>query len=91
MINVLGFLNLKNISIQTSHNPKYFYATKSIKIENPLERDDQTRENKFKFPMSNQKECQKVRFSIKNPGLCPDWHLGAGNKSWVFIDEISFE
>ena len=34
---------------------------------------------------------QKVRYIkvlAKNRGNCPDWHVGAGNKSWIFADEI---
>ncbi|MEN8225582.1 MAG: GH92 family glycosyl hydrolase [Bacteroidota bacterium] len=27
----------------------------------------------------------------KNRGDCPDWHPGAGNPSWLFIDEIVIE
>jgi len=27
----------------------------------------------------------------KNFGNCPEWHLGAGGKSWIFIDEITVE
>ncbi|MDO9256578.1 MAG: sialate O-acetylesterase [Bacteroidales bacterium] len=36
----------------------------------------------------------KVRFiklSAINQGLCPAWHPGAGNKSWIFADEIIVE
>jgi len=32
-----------------------------------------------------------VRVTVKNYGLCPDWHLGAGGKTWIFLDEISVE
>jgi hypothetical protein len=24
----------------------------------------------------------------KNYGPCPTWHLGAGGKSWLFLDEV---
>lgn len=34
---------------------------------------------------------QHIRIVCKNPGLIPSWHLGAGNKSWLFVDEISVE
>ena len=29
-----------------------------------------------------------VRIYAKNPGPCPGWHPGAGNPSWMFVDEI---
>lgn len=31
-----------------------------------------------------------LRFTLKNPGLLPTWHLGAGNPTWLFIDELIF-
>ncbi len=32
-----------------------------------------------------------VRMVATNPGLCPDWHVGAGEKSWLFCDEVVIE
>ncbi len=37
-------------------------------------------------------EKQPVRFVrvvAKNRATCPDWHLGAGGKAWIFADEVS--
>jgi predicted alpha-1,2-mannosidase len=32
-----------------------------------------------------------LRIKAFNRGTCPDWHVGAGEKAWIFIDEISIE
>jgi predicted alpha-1,2-mannosidase len=32
--------------------------------------------------------CKFIRFTIENYGPCPDWHLGKGNQTWLFLDEI---
>jgi predicted alpha-1,2-mannosidase len=32
-----------------------------------------------------------VRVVAKNIGVCPPWHLGAGQKCWVFVDEVVIE
>jgi len=32
-----------------------------------------------------------VRVTAKNIGKCPDWHLGAGGKTWIFTDELIVE
>ena len=32
-----------------------------------------------------------VRFEVQNHGLLPEGHLGAGNPSWVFMDEVSLQ
>lgn len=29
-----------------------------------------------------------VKFKVENIGRCPDWHLGKGEKAWLFVDEI---
>ena len=32
-----------------------------------------------------------VRMVATNPGPCPKWHVGAGEPSWIFCDEIIIE
>ena len=32
-----------------------------------------------------------VRMVATNPGPCPEWHIGAGEPSWIFCDEIVIE
>ncbi len=34
------------------------------------------------------KEVRYVRITAKNRGPCPEWHLGSGGDSWIFMDEI---
>lgn len=36
-------------------------------------------------------QAQYVKVIAYNYGLCPEWHLGAGGKSWIFADEIVIE
>lgn len=36
-------------------------------------------------------EAEYVKVKIVNQGLCPDWHDGAGNEAWLFVDEILVE
>jgi hypothetical protein len=31
-----------------------------------------------------------IRYTIVNPGNCPEWHLGKGNPTWLFLDELIF-
>ena len=33
-------------------------------------------------------EARYVRVSARSRLTCPDWHIGAGGKSWMFVDEI---
>ena len=32
-----------------------------------------------------------IRYTIRNQGVCPDWHLGVGNPTWIFLDELIFD
>ncbi|MEI7726967.1 MAG: GH92 family glycosyl hydrolase [Bacteroidota bacterium] len=32
-----------------------------------------------------------IKVTAKNRGVCPAWHSGAGNKAWLFADEITIE
>ncbi len=32
-----------------------------------------------------------IRVVAPNRGVCPEWHPGAGNKAWIFADEITIE
>jgi len=34
------------------------------------------------------KKYKAIRIIAKNFGECPEWHLGAGNDTWLFVDEI---
>ena len=37
------------------------------------------------------KTARFVKIIAKNAGNCPEWHPGAGGKTWIFIDEIIIE
>lgn len=32
-----------------------------------------------------------IRVTVRSIGNCPDWHLGAGNPTWLFLDEIQID
>jgi len=33
--------------------------------------------------------CRYVKVVAKNRGICPAWHIGTGQKAWIFADEIT--
>ena len=41
---------------------------------------------KFESPVN----VKKIRITARNYGKCPQWHLGAGNDTWLFSDELIF-
>lgn len=32
-----------------------------------------------------------LKLKVSNIGKCPDWHTGAGEPAWLFVDEVIFE
>jgi hypothetical protein len=36
-------------------------------------------------------EARYIRILAKSIGSCPEWHVGAGEKAWLFADEIIIE
>ena len=43
------------------------------------------------FAVSYQGKAQYIRIEAVNQGICPDWHAGAGQPAWLFVDEIIIE
>ena len=37
----------------------------------------------------NVKKVRGIRIKVENPGVLPDWHPYAGEKSWIMVDEVS--
>lgn len=37
------------------------------------------------------KKARYIKVTLKNYGECPDWHLGAGGDTWIFVDEIEIK
>lgn len=44
-----------------------------------------------KYDATIEEDCRYIRIKAKNIGVCPDWHIGKGDKAWLFIDEITIE
>jgi hexosaminidase len=42
----------------------------------------------FEFPSV---AASKLRITARSLKVCPEWHRGAGQPSWIFIDEIVVE
>ncbi|TNE52694.1 MAG: glycoside hydrolase family 92 protein [Bacteroidetes bacterium] len=44
----------------------------------------------LEFSLDPNKTVSSIEFEALNRGVCPEGHLGAGGKSWIFLDEIEF-
>lgn len=56
-------------------------------ITSPMAIDDYTPMT-VRFVSENKATARFVKVEAINRGTIPDWHLGAGNPSWIFLDEI---
>jgi hypothetical protein len=36
-------------------------------------------------------KTKHIKIKAINYGVCPEWHLGSGGKTWLFADEIIIE
>jgi hypothetical protein len=61
------------------------------KIKKSKYTDNNNELKKIVFNLRENKAYHNIKFEIRNYGKCPAWHLGAGEDSWLFLDELIFE
>ena len=78
------------IEFMSSEDGEKFTKLKTVKNDFPdNEYGAFTKEFECKF--SSYIRCRYVKVKVKNYGKCPEWHLGKGGQSWLFMDEITIE
>lgn len=75
---------------------EFEYSTDGInyKKHGKIENNISSKENNsiiHNFKSENKIKARYIRITAKTFGTIPEWHLGAGNPSWLFIDEIWVE
>ena len=78
------------IDIEISNDGKTFQKLSPIQIKSADPSDKNPENMEFILDSHKSTSVKSIRYSIKNPGVCPDWHLGKGNETWVFLDELIF-
>ncbi len=79
----------KSFSIQISlDGTTYSKLQTSVSKVNPKEEQTSISQLKIDFPPS---KAKYIKIRVSNFGICPDWHLGAGGQSWIFLDEITIK
>ncbi|MFN5418703.1 MAG: GH92 family glycosyl hydrolase [Flavobacteriia bacterium] len=76
-----------SIEIEISYDGIKFEKTIVSKINYQSTIEGNFRE-KFNIDLNAKSPIKKIRYKIVNRGTCPKGHLGEGDKSWIFIDEI---
>jgi hypothetical protein len=73
------------VVFEVSRNGRFFKPIKTFRPSTLPQTEEVMLET---FNINTDVEARYVRVIGKNRGVCPDWHLGAGGKAWVFADEI---
>lgn len=79
-----------SILIEFSLDGKTFTQAADFSIEKPSKETEEKSLGNFVKSVALNK-VKAIRYTISNQGLCPEWHLGAGNPTWIFLDELIFE
>jgi predicted alpha-1,2-mannosidase len=74
------------LQIQVSYDGINFEKAKILKLNYQFT-EFGTFKEKFKINL-NSKNVKSFKYSIVNRKTCPKGHLGEGEKSWIFVDEI---
>jgi predicted alpha-1,2-mannosidase len=91
---VTGFIQDQNswifmpleVEYAVSNDGKKFLVIGTLKNDVPPEKEGAVCKD---FSLSIQPtRARFVRVRAKNRKVCPHWHNGAGNKAWIFADEI---
>lgn len=76
-----------SIHFEVSYDGNTFETAGTLK--NTLNTDQFGKSVKeFKLGLNKKEGIKKIRIKATNAGKCPSWHIGAGNDSWLFADEI---
>jgi hypothetical protein len=93
----IGFLNDPNVWIflpsevvfSVSDDGKHFKRVADIVNDIPGTNTEQMIK-KFSAKV-DVASARYLKISAKNIGICPAWHKGAGEKAWIFTDEVTVE
>jgi hexosaminidase len=78
------------ITIEASLNGIDYFTVAQKDLQQATPTDKNPFKDEVLIDIDNDKglKYKYLRYSISNPGLLPAWHLGAGNPTWLFVDEL---
>ena len=81
------------ITIEASVNGTDYFtiAQQDLPQASPSDKNPFKDEVLIELEHDKQLKYKSLRYTISNPGLLPSWHLGAGNPTWLFIDELLYQ
>ena len=77
------------VQIAVSEDGIHFVNLPNIEIEKASSTDKNPMNQEFTVK-DKARTIKAIRYTLKNSGNCPEWHLGNGNPTWLFVDELIF-
>lgn len=83
----------RQITVEASLNGKDYFtiAKQDLPAATSHDKNPFRDEVLIEIDQDKQLKYKSLRYTISNPGLLPSWHLGAGNPTWLFIDELLYK
>lgn len=78
-----------SIKLSVSDDGKSFREVATLMNDYPQKSEGTTIKD-FEF-IGIQANARYLRIEADNIGVCPVWHVGAGEKAWIFVDEIQVD
>lgn len=78
----------KTVLFEGSTDGINFELLGEVTSKQETEKDMAPHKAPYSVGWNTSKTFKKIRITVKNPGKCPQWHLGSGNDTWLFVDEI---
>jgi predicted alpha-1,2-mannosidase len=83
----------RQITVEASLNGKDYFtiAQQDLPAATSHDKNPFRDEVLIEIERDKQLKYKSLRYTISNPGQLPSWHLGAGNPTWLFIDELLYK
>jgi predicted alpha-1,2-mannosidase len=78
----------KEIVFEASTDGITFTEVGTTKIKEEVAEDMTPHKEIYSVSPGSPAKYTKIRITVKNIGKCPEWHLGNGNDTWLFVDEL---
>ena len=93
-----GFLQDENSWIFMPREVEFFitdgdsgYRSAGIVKPSAAPEDEGAMIEEIQLNLEKEMKIQGIRIVARTIGKCPEWHKGAGDKAWIFVDEITVE
>ena len=95
----IGFLEDRNawiffptsIELEISYDGEKYETYSTTEVPMTKSHELKAKYQDFNIEINNRKKIKSIRIKATNFGKCPEWHLGKGNPTWLFIDEINIK